>query len=53
VELTNDVRDFFKKIVGKDKVLQSHIQQQHSMAGSNGIARANASTSAPAGIELP
>ena len=34
--------------MGKDKVLQSHIQQQHSVTGSNGIARADANTSAPA-----
>ncbi|PUU80164.1 Alpha/Beta hydrolase protein [Tuber borchii] len=47
-ELTSDVRDFFKEIVGKDKVLQSHIQQQHSVTGSNGTARADASMSAPA-----
>ncbi|RPB03532.1 alpha/beta-hydrolase [Choiromyces venosus 120613-1] len=39
-ELMNDVRDFFKEIVGKDKVLQAHIQRQHSVSASNGIAAA-------------
>lgn len=34
--------------MGKDKVLQSHIQQQHSVTSSNGTARANVSMSAPA-----
>ncbi|CAZ82751.1 unnamed protein product [Tuber melanosporum] len=48
-ELTNDVRDFFKGIVGKDKVLQLQIQQQHSVTGSNGTTGVTVSMCTPAG----